>query len=424
MQDGLYTNRSSRSDFIKDALKNSASNADNIFVAVAFFTESNLLKEIEHGKRIRLVVRLGFPTSPYALAELLNHKNIEIRYFTDKSFHSKLYIFGDQVALVGSANLTNSAIMTNQEIIVTIPSEDERFQELATLFSEYWEDAKVLNVDTLKEYSDTFNKMARLQNEIEDIEGKVENKIGKVVAKNINRGTKKESQENIFLDSYRKSYQECIGAFDVVRRVYESVGKRKVPEEKIPLRLEIDSFVSFVRDIHAKGESWSTTALISGDSQKDKIKGLVQEWLITPWPYFEDTIVNENYPRIKEAFSSEKSILELSDDDLFEALAVAHSFHDRLRFYPGGLPTLKAAFISKNKREKVRESLAYLIFGKDEVVKRLANLIFNTKYKLNAFGQSNAQEILGWVGNDDIPVINARTTKILRYFGFDVRQLS
>lgn len=423
MHDGLYTNRNSRHDFVRNAITHHATQADNIYAAVAFFTESDIIKELLVSKRIRLIVRLGFPTSPYALSQLLDLSNIEIRYFTDKSFHSKVYIFGDQVALVGSANLTRSAVMTNQEIVVSVLSDDERFQELAILFAEYWEDAKVLTCDILKEYSAIYSKMTKLQKNIEDIDGEVVNKVGHVVAKNINRGKKKESSENIFFESYSKTYQESISAFNIIRSVYESFGKRKVPAEKIPLRLEIDSFVSFVRDEHAKGESWSTTPLSSGETQKDKIRELAQKWFVTPWPYFEGTIVNEKYPRIKAAFASKNSILNANDDDLFNALSVAHSFHDRLRFYPGGLGALKHEFLTKNDKDKVRESLAYLIFGSDEVVKRLANIIFSPKYKLNAFGQSNAQEILGWVGGNDLPVINGRTTKILRYFGFDVRQL-
>jgi len=94
MHDGLYSNRNSRSDFVRNAITHYATGVDNIFAAVAFFTEANLVKELLLEKHIRLVVRLGFPTSPSALAELLQHKNIEIRYFTDKSFHSKIYIFG------------------------------------------------------------------------------------------------------------------------------------------------------------------------------------------------------------------------------------------------------------------------------------------------------------------------------------------
>src|SRR5689334_10514024 len=118
MHDGLYTNRNGRGDFVRNAITHYAGSADNIYAAVAFFTESNLVKELLNTNRIRLIVRLGFPTSPVALAELMLLSNIEIRYFTDKSFHSKLYIFGDRIALVGSANLTRTAVMTNQEVVV------------------------------------------------------------------------------------------------------------------------------------------------------------------------------------------------------------------------------------------------------------------------------------------------------------------
>src|SRR6185369_16932338 len=224
MHNGLYTNRSYRCDFVRDAIIRYAEDVDSIFAAVAFFTESNLIKELLIGKRIRLIVRLGFPTSPYALAELMNKSSIEIRYFTDRSFHSKIYIFGDHVALVGSANLTRSAVLTNQEVVVAIPSDDIRFLELTELFSEYWGDAKVLTKDELDKYSLNYHKFAQLQKGIEDFDNDVIDRIGNVVAKNINRGTKKESQENIFLDSYQKTYQEAISAFNIIRSVYESVG--------------------------------------------------------------------------------------------------------------------------------------------------------------------------------------------------------
>lgn len=423
MHDGLYSNRNSRSDFVRNAITHYATGVDSVYAAVAFFTEANLLKELLLSKRIRLIVRLGFPTSPTALAELLELKNIELRFFTDKSFHAKIYIFGDHVALVGSANLTRAAVMTNQEVVVTIPADDPRFLELAGLFAEYWEDAKVLTKEELDKYNASYRMYAQLQKDIDDFDKNVIDEIGHVVAKNINRGIKKESKENIFLESYRKSYQEAISAFNVIRGVYKGVGQRKVPENKIPLRLEIDSFISFVRDKHAQVDAWEKAPLCSGEVQKGKIRVLVEEWLKTPWPYFENTIVNGNYPLIKKAFASKETIMALNDDDLFDALAVAHSFGDRFRFYKGSTPTQKIEFFKNNDGKRIRDTLAYLIFGADEPVKRLANVIFNPKYKLNEFGQANAQEIMGWVGGNDFPVINGRTTKILRFFGFNVRQL-
>lgn len=421
MHDGLYSNRNSRGDFVRSAINHYAYGVDHIFAAVAFFTESALVKELLQGRHIRLVVRLGFPTSPKALEELMNKSNIEIRYFTDKSFHSKIYIFGDHVALVGSANLTHAAVTANQEVVVTIPKEDRRFLELAGLFAEYWEDAKVLTKEELDKYAENYNKFLQIHKDIGEFDKSVIDKIGNVVAKNIKRGTKKESKENIFLDSYRKTYQEAISAFNVIRQVYENIGTRKVPEEQIPLRLEIDSFVSFVRERHAQGEIWKIAPLLSGEEQQNKIRVLAEEWLVTPWEYFENIIVNEKYPRIRKAFASQESIMSLNDDDLFDALAVAHSFGDRFRFYLGSTPTQKIEFLKNNDGKRIRETLAYLIFGSDETIRRLANVIFSSKYKINEFGQANAQEILGWAGGNDLPVINGRTTKVLRYFGFNVR---
>ncbi len=110
-------------------------------------------------------------------------------------------------------------------------------------------------------------------------------------------------------------------------------------------------------------------------------------------------------------------------DDIVDALVVLHSFHDRLRFYGGGLETLKKFFASQNDLEKVKASFTHLLFGKGDAIKRMSDLIFDSSFKLNAFGQSNVQELIGWINSEDLPVINGRTTKVLRYFGFDVRQL-
>jgi hypothetical protein len=325
--------------------------------------------------------------------------------------------------MVGSANLTHRAVQTNQEVMVTVPASDKRFLELAGLFSEYWEDAEVFNEDVLKEYTKHYQSLMKIQKDVEDFDNKVIDKIGHVVANNINRGKKKKSAENIFLESYRKTYQEAISAFNVIKSVYESSGKRKVSEAEIPLRLEIDSFISFVREEHGKGDVWKDAPLISGKAQQDKIRALVDEWMVTDWLHLEETIVKENYPRIRKAFSSKASIIALGDDDLFDALCVAHSFGDRFRFYAGSTPTQKLEFFKKNDGTHIRETLSYLLFGPDETVKRLANVIFNPKYKLNDFGQANAQEILGWVGDKDLPVINGRTTKVLSFLGFNVRPL-
>ncbi|WP_047534856.1 phospholipase D-like domain-containing protein [Methylotenera sp. N17] len=420
---GLYTNQTALGDYIKNGILD-YSNVPNVYIAVAFFTEANVVEEIAtNGCHIRIIVRLGFPTSPYALKKLFTNKNIEIRFFSNQSFHPKLYIFGDQIALVGSANLTSAAIHSNQEIIVTINPDDERFTELAILFTAYWNQASVLTEEAIREYEKIYNKSLKAAKEIEDGNDEVIKKFGDVVFSNINRGVKHQSKENIFIESYRKTYQESVTAFHQIEKVYQEIGKRKLDEDVIPLRLEIDSFFSFVRDRHATHEKWREVPIGWNEERKDLLKQLIEEWLTVKWSHFELTIAEKNYPLIKKVFASPESINSSTMEDIIDGLVVLHSFYDRLRFFDGGLETLKKTFAKQNNLQTVRSSLSHLIFGKGDIVKRMSDLIYDPAFKLNEFGQSNVQELVGWVNNVNLPVINGRTTKILRYLGFNIRQL-
>ena len=168
---GLWTNRNSLSDFIKNALQFYQRKVSDIYIAVAFFTEKNIVQEfIDNNCHVRMIVRLGFPTNPTALRQLITNRNIEIRYYSDPSFHPKLYIFGDQVALLGSANLTTSAVLTNQEIIVSIESDDPRFDELGSLFSDYWDESQVLTTEVIDKYESIYKKYQSSINNIYKID--------------------------------------------------------------------------------------------------------------------------------------------------------------------------------------------------------------------------------------------------------------
>ncbi|MBL7637879.1 phospholipase D family protein [Atlantibacter hermannii] len=421
--ENLYTNRTQCLDFVKHAFSSLTNEQTDVFIASAFFTEFNVIEEIlAKNCHIRIIVRLGFPTSPTALEKLLTHKNIEARYFTNTSFHPKLYIFGDDTLLVGSANLTTAALLSNQEIMISLHSDDPRFDELRFLFSQYWDDANVLNKETIKNYKNIYNKHAKLVGGIQNFDNEVVEKLGDINFTNINRGAKQKTQKSIFQESYHKSYQTSVYAYSCIEEIYNTFN-RKVSEELIPLRLEIDSFFSFVRDVYAYQDKWLTQPVGWSDVQRANLASLIKEWISTPWEHFEDTIVHSNYPLILNTFNSPESIQKSDVNEIIEALCVLHSFHDRLRFYKGGLDTLKKEFSQSNDLEKIKNTLIYLLYGKGEIITRMSNCIFDEEYKLNAFGQANVQELIGWINKENLPVINGRTTKVLRYFGFDVHQL-
>lgn len=89
----LFTNTNSKKDFFSNGLMQEIQKDMDIYIASAFFTEVDVIHElVKNNCRIRIIVRLGFPTSPFALKHLLKHKNIEARFYTSHEFHPKLYI--------------------------------------------------------------------------------------------------------------------------------------------------------------------------------------------------------------------------------------------------------------------------------------------------------------------------------------------
>ncbi|MBR8179305.1 phospholipase D-like domain-containing protein [Burkholderia ambifaria] len=417
----VFANRSKKGDFIVNEMEERGC---DVYIASAFFTHAEVVEKLlDDDCRVLMIIRLGFPTSPDAIKQVINHPNIQLRIYTGHSFHPKLYIFGEEFALVGSANLTRSALLTNQEVMVRIDSADEKFSELMEIFDEYWDGAEVPTEMQLSTYKALYSEFAKHQGSIDNLGKKVLEKLGETAPNNIDRGNTKASKQSVFLSSFRRSYQECVSAFDVVRGIYKGIGYRKASEEDIPLRLEIDSFISYVRERHAIGQSWNTGPYRSPREQEEIIQKLIREWSQTAWPYFEETIVGTNYPRLKLVFASPDTIADANDSDLFDALATLHSFHDRYRFFDGGLLTWKSEFPTFNDPKRTRETLAYLVHGKGDIVERMANAIYSPSYKLNEFGKANVQELVGWCNREELPILNGRTTKILRYFGSKVRQL-
>lgn len=421
---GVFANRNDKCDFVVNELEAQGVDGCNVFMAVAFFTEANVVERlIEKGCSIWLVVRLGFPTSPQALERFVKHSQVQLRFYSSHSFHPKLYIFGDKTALVGSANLTRSAILSNQEIVVSIDSSDERFFELAEIFDGYWRHAEVLTEEALNTYKALYQEYAKLEAAADLLGRALIDKLGETSPQNITRERPKASSRSLFLSDFRKTYQEGVAAFNIIREAYKATGYRKVDEADIPLRIEIDSFISYVRETQAKGESWRSAPIRTAEAQGAIVKELINEWRKVRWPHFEDKIVGTNYPLLKRTFSSPESILAADDGELFDALATLHSFHDRFRFFDGGMPTWRREFPKFNMPEKVRDTLVYLVFGKDDVETRMANVIYDARYKLAEFGQANVQELIGWCNREELPVINGRTTKVLKFFGSKVRQL-
>lgn len=150
-------------------LRSELSKGQEFFISVAFITESgvslilNELKELDRkGVRGRILTGtyLNF-TQPKAIRRLMEFKNIDVRLYDRGAFHAKGYFFkgqGEFSVILGSSNLTASALTTNDEWNIYLKSniEGKFTSDMAKEFTSVWTRAKKAN-QILAEYEDKYN---------------------------------------------------------------------------------------------------------------------------------------------------------------------------------------------------------------------------------------------------------------------------
>lgn len=127
---------------------------------IAQYSEAHPDKAIKG--RILTTNYLNF-TQPSALQELMQFPNIEIRAYTKGGFHPKGYIFKQSnyySMIIGSANLTSSALTMNQEWSVKFLSctDGQIVYTVREEFERVWSEADVVNDQWLKNYSGKYEE--------------------------------------------------------------------------------------------------------------------------------------------------------------------------------------------------------------------------------------------------------------------------
>lgn len=408
----IYTNSNKKGDFFKIALNTYAKNIE-IYIAVPFLTEIKFIQSIiKRGCRLRIIFRLCYLNNPAMLRELIKSPHIDVRYYTSEKFHSKLYIFGEKIAYIGSSNLTDSGLISNQEINISILSENPIFEELQTLFIDYWENAEVLNDEVI-------NKFEQIRDNVSIATDKFHkdliNKLGEVSFPGVFLTNKKRNSKNLFVSNFLKEYQEYINSFKLLQEIYNNIGKRK--DVSLPLRIEIDRFLSWIRLNYAKGETYLNVPIKSIDSIKTQVEPLILKYIETYDSHFDET-VRTKFPLLSKNFSSGESINSLSSEEIYDTLMYVNAFHDQFRFFPYGYETMKEIFLSSNSQIKLKKMLTYLLYGSGEYYQRVANTIFDSEYKLYKFSKSCVKELFGLINSEDIPTCNDRLLRSMQWLGF------
>lgn len=144
---------------------------DTFYFSVAFINKSGLavlkqtlidLKDKGIKGKIITSTYLGF-NHPNVFKELLMFDNIEVRIFENEQigFHPKGYIFKNNNSykiIIGSSNLTQSALSINQEwnIMINASSNNDFIEEINNEFKMQWKHSIALTIEWINEYEKTY----------------------------------------------------------------------------------------------------------------------------------------------------------------------------------------------------------------------------------------------------------------------------
>jgi len=151
------------------------------------------------------------------------------------------------------------------------------------------------------------------------------------------------------------------------------------------LRIEVDAFFSFVREKKAPKDIYLSEPILLDDALETKIRNTIEEWHEAKWPWLDNEIVPKRYPTIKKVLGSADSIENATVDEIVDALSSCHSFFDRRRFYPRGHDTHVKEFKETNELDQIKKTINYLLYGKEDFIRRMGRCIFDSAYKLNSF---------------------------------------
>lgn len=126
---------------------------------------------------------------------------------------------------------------------------------------------------------------------------------------------------------------------------------------------------------------------------------------------------------VKRVFGTIDSIENASKDELTEGLLSLHAFLEQLRFVKGGKGNLPSFFWSQNNDDvsRVKKSIIRLVHGGGDFIDRLHDLIYDPAWWLSYFGKFCALELFGTVKPEELPPINGRMAKALRFLGYEVK---
>jgi HKD family nuclease len=387
---------------LKEELILLASKADRIDIAVAFFSDHQLLKQWE-GKKISLIISLRPPTNYFSLKDIQSSINIEINFLGD-DFHSKFIIFYNQgvatSAILGSSNFTSGGLIKNIETNIFI-DDTKIISKLQQHFEDLLQESNLLQPTDLDDYETVYRNFLTRQKKADEELNKFNTKTTK------NR--KKRKQKGRIAKEARQYLNYCKNV-DEVKDLVKNICDKEYPN--IPYYFALDHFWHYIKvNWHEK-----TGRTLNRNNQRVEIPKLFNKYVKWQREIEKDDYLRWMTNQSKEVFQSylsKKSIDKLTKTQAKEIFQSLHSSRRNIK-----TKNADDLFISENDLSKIKTSFKYLLFSQDDIELRIHNLITNPKYKLQRLGSSGVQEINGWTRPNTYPIRNNKSDQAIEILGY------
>ncbi|MDQ2751626.1 MAG: phospholipase D-like domain-containing protein [Bacteroidota bacterium] len=309
-----------------------------------------------------------------------------------QGLHAKIYII-DDVCIVTSANLTNTAFSKRHEIGIKLSGIESK--QILEIFNSWWNMSKNVSPDQLI-------KIYKTKKGSKD-------EIGFNLPIIFNLPTDPGS----FVKNLQKrflNYARLVADFEDFGQKYSSI--QRIWSNQ-PLNLEIDGLFNYLYhhapDTPSKGYS-EVPRKLNEVQQLNEIKYWAQKY--KKWNVAErngeDINWRVNNSKKIRSYLSPKKILTLTEQDVETLLLCTNSINADQRN--------KAKILKENSLIDIRNGLNELANGSKELSERM-----NFCNQIKGLGPSTMNELIGFSYPKKYPIINKNSSSGLRFFGYQTK---
>ena len=423
-----------------------APSTEQVLAAVAYATDNSLLFEwcLKNKIALKFYGRLDdtVAVAPPVLRLFLNSASRAVECRLVQHHHAKVIWWRGHGLYIGSANLTGSAWYKNIEAGCYFDENeisDEMANDILAMFDKLHAESTPLTAELVSE-------MERRNKELTNAEPDAS---GFWSSPSFNRWpgllttsprAASDARKAAFLREWHSTLQELREIGTLVSR---DGNRPSWVSRDAPVGTQADQFLHahyYQHTMDGNRANYPTHYERNKSRRREALRDSVKWWSqLTSAPQFEDRMLNETAPRLRELLSPE-GLSIMSEQSFFEICSGIHSIRDYARRVPNKVVELPddgtrysisrktaslAKFIWRNRSSngsRIDQVLRYVLYdGSDALVpERLWDAIASPKWKIDGIGVSALGEIAGWARPDLFPPRNGRTSKALRSLGYDV----